>query len=389
MKEITQKLEEITDSREILESQAHPFLAIFIYIMTIFIIVALIICYFGEIDITVKAQGVLRPNEMISTQRNIVPGKVINIFYENGSSVKKNDILYSIDPEKFEIDKKSAESQISRTKDDIYDLESLFNCITNNKTVKQASRLFKDTNSEFYFRFMNYNDNLLSLENDKNIRLRDYNLKSEIAKKGGLSQKELNDAKDALNNSIYKLQIYKSKFLYDIQYELKSNKDNLIILEKDLSTANWNIENSIVKAPIDGIINVSKEINTGDFLQGGEQIFTIVTDKKEQYKVYFYISNKDMTNISIGQKVNYRFLALPYQEYGLISGVISKLGFDSNQENPNDKVYFAEGTIINKPLYSYKGVKSELKVGMACEAQIIIESKKILFFILEKMDLTK
>ncbi len=49
--------------------------------------------------------------------------------------------------------------------------------------------------------------------------------------------------------------------------------------------------------------------------------------------------------------------------------------------------YLVESTIENKPLFSYNGEKGELKMGMTCEAQVITKQKKILYYLLEKINL--
>lgn len=49
--------------------------------------------------------------------------------------------------------------------------------------------------------------------------------------------------------------------------------------------------------------------------------------------------------------------------------------------------YFVESEIENKPLFSYKGEQGEIKIGMTCEAQVVTKQKKILYYLLEKINL--
>ena len=57
MKTYIQDLKDITDSREMLESKPHFFLAWFAYILIGILVVALIWSYFGQIEDYVKAVG--------------------------------------------------------------------------------------------------------------------------------------------------------------------------------------------------------------------------------------------------------------------------------------------------------------------------------------------
>ena len=74
-----------------------------IIIYTVFILlVAICVSLFTiRIDEVVKVQGVVKTQTNISTVKNIVSGKVLNINYFSGKIVKKNDLLFKIDDEIF------------------------------------------------------------------------------------------------------------------------------------------------------------------------------------------------------------------------------------------------------------------------------------------------
>ena len=70
-----------------------------IIIYTVFILlVAICVSLFTiRIDEVVKVQGVVKTQTNISTVKNIVSGKILNINYFSGKIVKKNDLLFKID----------------------------------------------------------------------------------------------------------------------------------------------------------------------------------------------------------------------------------------------------------------------------------------------------
>ena len=70
-----------------------------IIIYTVFILlVAICVSLFTiRIDEVVKVQGIVKTQTNISTVKNIVSGKVLNINYFSGKIVKKNDLLFKID----------------------------------------------------------------------------------------------------------------------------------------------------------------------------------------------------------------------------------------------------------------------------------------------------
>jgi HlyD family secretion protein len=45
-----------------------------------------------------------------------------------------------------------------------------------------------------------------------------------------------------------------------------------------------------------------------------------------------------------------------------------------------------EGSVAKLTLSDKKGVPAEIKVGMLCDARIVVKRKKILYIVLEKLD---
>jgi HlyD family secretion protein len=84
--------------------------------------------------------------------------------------------------------------------------------------------------------------------------------------------------------------------------------------------------------------------------------------------------------VSVGQ-------ALPYEEYGYLKGKITKVSADSIVGNNGISYYNAEASIENKPLYNRKKEKGEIKTGMTCEGQIITRKERILYYLLEQLNL--
>lgn len=77
-----------------------------------------------------------------------------------------------------------------------------------------------------------------------------------------------------------------------------------------------------------------------------------------------------------------------YHLHRPLSGTITNIGTDAKiDQEKGSSFYIVEAAIENKPLYSYKGVKAEIKVGTDCEAQVIISTKKVLYYLFEKINL--
>lgn len=97
------------------------------------------------------------------------------------------------------------------------------------------------------------------------------------------------------------------------------------------------------------------------------------------------IENRNVGLLEIGQKVKYDFQALPFQEYGFANGEIVYITKDIIQDK--DMVYRIEGTIKETQLINNRKEIGKIKPGMVCQARIIIRKKKIVFLVLEKLNL--
>ena len=488
MKAYIQDIDELTDSRELLEAKPQPFISIFIYSLILMVLISVIWSYFGEIDENIKAQGIVRPNQSLSSIRNQIAGKVESVNIEEGEQVKKGDLLFTIEHALLDLQKNSLEEEYKEADLELKNLDKLkksilagqnyfdgsidseksfsnrflkyqtdmalqfrqteLNLNTMNEvnealaglnTLKQSAlqnkNLFVDYDIIYYHQYIDYSLNLESLKDIADQKKELHAASEELTKAGAISKRELDDIKnqlDAAQVSLYKyqndfmlnvntriadnkdrlkqlqinlkdsglstdvlsadietsLQKYKMDTIVQIESDMKALQSNLARLANELETVGSNIKDCAVAAPIDGYVNMTNEISTGDLLQSGTEIATIVPEADTAYKVQLYVSNADIANIRQGQKIKYHFLALPYKEYGELSGTIINIGTDAKvDQTRGSSFYTVEASIENKPLYSYKGIKAEVKIGMECEAQVIIKTKKVLYYLLEKINL--
>ncbi|WP_207641974.1 HlyD family secretion protein, partial [Clostridium aceticum] len=450
--------------------------------------IAVVWSYIGEMDVVVKADGVVRPNQRISTINNMVGGKVKEVYLEGGKQVTKGDILYIIDDADLQIKKEFLQEEINRKtielenvnklkrsiledtnyfssakkEEELYyykylkfqadknhsrenvnliiaNIENTKDTTTNLQTLSNAIKtninLFEDLENEYYAKYIDYNLKLKGLKDTLYQRQKEYQIQEKMYQAEAVSKVDYEKAEDALEQAELELEKFQNSIRLDLKLNLEENQrrlrelkiqlqqtapgttealeaypniavdhfknENLISvndhiknlqveirqLENNLQTVKLDIESSIVRTPIDGYINIIQDINKGDSIQGGT-VATIIPDNDTNYKVQIYAPNEEIANIKVGDKVKYNFLALPYKEYGELTGKITKIAIDTKVTNEgNTSYYLVEADIKNRPLISYKGEEAEIKVGMVCEVRVVTKTKKILHHLLEKIDL--
>jgi HlyD family secretion protein len=74
-------------------------------------------------------------------------------------------------------------------------------------------------------------------------------------------------------------------------------------------------------SPIDGLIYSSKIIQEQQMVKSGEEIFYIVSSS--DYSLgQIRIPQDNFGKVKIGQKVLIKFQAFPFQEYGVVNGIV-------------------------------------------------------------------
>ncbi|SHK10092.1 HlyD family secretion protein [Clostridium cavendishii DSM 21758] len=475
MKFVVQNINDITDSRELLESKPHRFTSIFVYLVLSLICAALIWCWFSEKEIVVKTNGIIRPSGEINKVANMASSKIDSIKFKNGQTVKKDDILYTLDHSEIDLQKKSIETKIENLNQDIENLKKLKTSISDGKNYFDKDN---DKEKDYYNKYLNYekgnsislsdSNTILSSKNDINSKISLYTLLKKSINEGknyveadtlvsdqyknyNLSEKQLEDkiselqksydslkakntdndtlnqAENLLKTSKNDLEKFKSDYnlkisqtieelktknndldsnlnkindsnnlakdknkttiLVQVDDALKASNEKLKDIQDNLKVIDTNIDKCTVKAPSDGVLDTLADLNIGDIVQAGAVVANILPDKAK-YKVDLYIADRDIANIKSGQAIKYSFPSLPYKEYGFLNGKIEKISADSKvNKSSGISFYTAEAYIDSNKVYSHKGEESEIKNGMTCEAQIITRKEKMLYYLLEKLNL--
>lgn len=99
MKPIIINMNEMSDSREVYESKPNPMLPAFLYTCLALFAVAILWMCFGKLDIVVNANGMVRPNGVVSSVLNTIGGTVLSVYVEDGATVEEGTLLYVMEHE--------------------------------------------------------------------------------------------------------------------------------------------------------------------------------------------------------------------------------------------------------------------------------------------------
>ncbi len=167
--------------------------------------------------------------------------------------------------------------------------------------------------------------------------------------------------------------------LSSAEEQIKANEKNITSVEKQIADLMLGLDNSKITAPIDGTINMYSNLGNSDIIASGQVIATIIPSSDENYKLTTYIPSADIAESKVGQNVRLRFAAYPYKEYGEFSGKIESISTDVRTDENIGSYYVADVSIDDM-------ANLELVSGMECEVLVVTKQRKIIFWLLEKLD---
>lgn len=118
-------MNEISDSVEMLHEKPNKGMPVFTWILVLLLAAALIWCSIGEIDYFIKASGIVRPGENVSTISSLMTGRVDMLNISEGDRVQKVDLLFKVDTEDMEQSLAALEKEKQRIETDNANLKSL------------------------------------------------------------------------------------------------------------------------------------------------------------------------------------------------------------------------------------------------------------------------
>ena len=288
--------------------------------------------------------------------------------------------------------------------------DMLFYYFCNYKTnIENEDTLIKECEAT-YNQLVNSSDESITQEqiDDAKLKIDSAKNKKESTKTAFLL--EVNQKIDALNNDIDTLKTTKEKTSLSLNTfsSATSEKDireqaklNMLVsiditisnletakeeYEMQLMAINDTIDNSQIKADASGQIVYFNELSVGNVIQSGDKIAKVIPTNTE-VKAILYIPSAVISDIKVGQKVEYTIASISTTDYEKVGGTITDITADSFiNESTGMTFYKAEATVDNLTLTNLSGEEKNIIPGMTVEAHIVLENKKIIIWLLEQLN---
>jgi HlyD family secretion protein len=167
-------------------------------------------------------------------------------------------------------------------------------------------------------------------------------------------------------------QINKQKQIEELEHAISQQKG---IFRQELQTLQSKVENwtqqYIITAPIEGKITFIVPLQENQFILAGK-VVGYVNPPDSRYYAQITLPQNNFGKISTGQKVQLRFDAYPYQEFGFVEGDL-----DYISKIPTDSGFLATVALPSGLVTCYKK-QLQYRNGLRSQALVITKDMRLL-----------
>ena len=320
----------------------------------------------GDISVVVAATGEVEAEKTVEVKSK-ASGEIIWFPFDEGSIVKKGDLILKLDPfneqrsvKQAEADLTSAEARLENSKSNLRIAESNFNntVLTVTGQHNMAAINFEDASKKLKRQEELYDKKLVSLESVETLRTEFMSVKTKLDQA----------AADSASLTVEKEKV-------NIQRNsLKDVESNLLKAKITLEDAQTRLKETNIYAPMSGVV-ISKDVEEGQIISsglsavGGGTLLCTVADLSNMY-IAVQIDESDIGKVAEGQSVGIKADAYPDKVFKGLVVTISPKG-----TKDNNLIVFKVKIKIKEGQFRY------LKPGMSADVEILVEKKSDILYV--------
>jgi hemolysin D len=182
-----------------------------------------------------------------------------------------------------------------------------------------------------------------------------------------------------------KLAVLKSEEqLKDIQTQIGILNSEIAQNKQQIGELERQINQKILRAPIDGIVLQLPHKQPKSFIQTGQLVAEIAPQNASKIlKVQMPSQNAGFLNL--GMPVKVKFDAYPFQDYGIVTGKVVWLSPDSKvvEAGSSKTEVFEVDVVLDRGYIQSQGKKIGLSLGQTATAEAIVRQRRTIDFILD------
>lgn len=153
-------------------------------------------------------------------------------------------------------------------------------------------------------------------------------------------------------------------------------------LNQELSYATDQLNRTVIRAPMRGIVNNLGVTTIGGVIRPGEEIFQIIPLDDALF-VEALVKPQDIANVTTGQNATVKFSAYDYTIYGSLSGVVQTISADTfkDERRPDGDPHYRVTLRVNTDDLGPRQSRIEMRPGLQANVELHTGEKTILHYL--------
>ena len=341
-----------------------------LYIVVALVLIALLWAIFGAVDRIVVASGKITTTAPLIVMQPFTTSRILKVRVRAGDSVKKGQVLITFDPAFAKADETSLTQKVAALNAEIARIEAelsgakTFTAAPGDGPERQVqAQLFSQRTAQFAAE-MAVRDGRLGqidsqiaehkksfselgrqLEMAKNVTLLRNRLE---AQKAGSHLESMMAEKDEIDSdlklkstiadtnrleqqraeTVAERQSYLRQWRADLNQKLVTDRQDAAAASEELNKAHKMQELTALRAPMDGVVLELAERSEGSVLREAETLITLVP-ANATLNLEANIPSRDIGYVKVGDPVQIKLEAYPFQQFGTLEGRLDVVSPDS------------------------------------------------------------
>ena len=349
---------------------------------------ALIWASFYRIDQVVRGSGTVIATSRVQVKQAVDGGMIATFKVKEGDRVERGQVLAVLEQARVSAAVKELESRVAALHARAARLRaelSESNGIQFSEKVLRFPELVSAERALFNQRRWGFQEEIRTLEVAVRLAREDARLVNDLAKNGDVSRSEVIRAERALNEAEAQLVNRRNKYLQDARTDLAKAEDDIMQNEQILAQRAQQLQDTVLKATVPGIVKNMRLTTPGSVLKGGEELMQIVPIDDELI-VEVKVRPADIAQIRPGLPASIRVDPYDYTIYGAVSGTVSYVSADTLKEDTRagEQTYYrVHVTTKGNPVVTQTGKQIDILPGMTSQVDIRTGDRTVMDYILK------
>ena len=450
----SEDLEFLPANLEILETPPAPQQMAALWLLCGILAASILWSVFAKLDIYAVATGRVQPTGRSKVIQPLDPGAVKTIMVENGSRVKAGDVLLTLDPTVATAERQAAAGDLRSLLAEVPRRQAEINAVLAHESKPPHVTFPEEVSPEIQLReesilaaeMAQYTSSVASLqgqigENEAlksrlqgSVEARDrllaimrerLGMKQELLVKAAGTRAAVLESQQAMESEltnlaydkgqllqaeagsislVKKLEQLQKQFVSDQAQKLSDAQRKLDRLREDLVKANFRLDRTTLRAPIDGSVQQLAVTTIGQVVTTGQPLMVIVPSEGA-LEIEALVPNSDIGFVNVGQDATIKVNAFPFTRYGTIDGRVVRVSRDAvdakdaaqssdaatasraqNQSTlsttPNaQNLVFPVAVTLDKTSLTIDGKEVPLTSGMTAQVEIQTGSRRVIDYL--------